>query len=102
VIEPRDDRADVFAKPETLLTHDDRFDHDPVVPPLYQSSLFTFSTFEEIAGIFAGQRKRPIYSRGDNPPFRNSRRKLQRSKARRRRAPFPRAWAQSAPRFWPS
>jgi cystathionine beta-lyase/cystathionine gamma-synthase len=67
VIDPGDDRALVFAKAETLLTHDDRFERDPVVPPLYQSSLFTFSTFEEMAGAFAGERKRPIYSRGDNP-----------------------------------
>ncbi len=67
MIDPGDDRALVFAKAETLLTHDDRFERDPVVPPLYQSSLFTFSTFEEMAGAFAGERKRPIYSRGDNP-----------------------------------
>jgi cystathionine beta-lyase/cystathionine gamma-synthase len=67
VTTPQDDRALVFAKAETLLTHDDRFDRNPVVPPLYQSSLFTFSTFEEMAGAFAGECRRPIYSRGDNP-----------------------------------
>jgi cystathionine beta-lyase/cystathionine gamma-synthase len=67
VIEPHPDRGLVFAKAETLLTHDDRFDRDPVVPPVYQSSLFTFSTFEEMSSAFAGDCRRPIYSRGDNP-----------------------------------
>lgn len=67
MIAPDRDRAVVFAKAETLLTHDDRFDRDPVVPPIYQSSLFTFASFEEMAEAFAGERRRPIYSRGDNP-----------------------------------
>lgn len=38
-----------------------------VSPPIFQTSLFTFSSYEEIAGAFSGRSKRYIYSRGDNP-----------------------------------
>ena len=37
------------------------------MPPIYQTSLFTFDSYAEMADTFAGRRKQPIYSRGDNP-----------------------------------
>jgi cystathionine beta-lyase/cystathionine gamma-synthase len=76
VIEPLSDRAAVFAKAETVLAHDDRFENDPVVPPIYQSSLFTFASFEEMSDVFAGNRRRPVYSRGDNPTVQEFERKV--------------------------
>lgn len=51
----------------TLLAHDDPFPGGAVVPPIYQTSLFTFANYAEMADTFAGRRRQPIYSRGDNP-----------------------------------
>jgi len=38
-----------------------------VVPPIAQTSLFTFASYEAMAARFAGETSGPIYSRGDNP-----------------------------------
>ena len=51
----------------TLLAHDEPFPGGAVVPPIYQTSLFTFANYAEMADTFAGRRRQPIYSRGDNP-----------------------------------
>ncbi len=61
------DRAQILARATTLLSHDGNLPHDPVVPPIYQTSLFTFRTYAEMEDAFAGKIRRPIYSRGDNP-----------------------------------
>lgn len=58
---------DYLAQAATLLAHDDPFPGGAVVPPIYQTSLFTFASYAEMADTFAGRRKQPIYSRGDNP-----------------------------------
>ena len=50
----------------TILAHDEAFSNGAVVPPIYQTSLFTFANYAEMADTFAGRRKQPIYSRGDN------------------------------------
>ncbi|MGF1475994.1 MAG: PLP-dependent transferase [Geminicoccaceae bacterium] len=50
----------------TLLAHDP-LERGPVVPPIVQSSLFTFASVEQMTRVFAGEDRRPIYSRGDNP-----------------------------------
>ena len=39
----------------------------PVVPPIVQTSLFTFASYQELEDAMAGRVRRPIYSRGDNP-----------------------------------
>ncbi|MBN9236188.1 MULTISPECIES: PLP-dependent transferase [Phyllobacteriaceae] len=59
--------TDYIAEAATLLAHDDAFDSGAVVPPIYQTSLFTFGSYAEMADTFAGKRRQPIYSRGDNP-----------------------------------
>lgn len=51
---------------DTLLAHD-QLDAGPVVPPIVQSSLFTFDSVDQMKRVFAGEERRPIYSRGDNP-----------------------------------
>lgn len=39
-------------------------------PPIYQASLFTFDTFEQMQDRFAERNDHPIYSRVDNPTVR--------------------------------
>lgn len=58
---------DALAEAATLLAHDDPFPGGAVVPPIYQTSLFTFANYAEMADTFAGRRRQAIYSRGDNP-----------------------------------
>jgi len=64
---PGADRAAILERAATLLAHDEDLPFDPVVPPIYQTSLFTFRSYAEMADAFAGKVSRPIYSRGDNP-----------------------------------
>lgn len=58
---------DYLAEAASLLAHDEPFPGGAVVPPIYQTSLFTFASYQEMAETFAGKRRQPIYSRGDNP-----------------------------------
>ena len=60
-------REKILARAATLLAHDGDLPHDPVVPPIYQTSLFTFRSYADMADAFAGRTRRPMYSRGDNP-----------------------------------
>ena len=50
-----------------IVNQDDPHAYDAVVPPIVQSSLFTFPSFEELEATFKGLKVRPIYSRGLNP-----------------------------------
>jgi cystathionine beta-lyase/cystathionine gamma-synthase len=54
----------------TVVAHDERHYGDAVVPPIFQTSLFTFPTYEEMAATFSGKLARPTYSRGLNPTVR--------------------------------
>jgi cystathionine beta-lyase/cystathionine gamma-synthase len=60
-------RAKRLAEVATLLAHDENLPLDPVVPPIYQTSLFTFRSYQDMEEAFSGQVRRPVYSRGDNP-----------------------------------
>lgn len=54
----------------TILTHDKkdgRKYHGAVVPPIFQNSLFTFDSWEDIDEAFSNRTTTPIYSRGINP-----------------------------------
>ncbi|HEY5818764.1 MAG TPA: PLP-dependent transferase [Mesorhizobium sp.] len=64
---PTDFDRDYVAEAATLLAHDNPFPGGAVVPPIYQTSLFTFASYAEMADTFAGRSKQPIYSRGNNP-----------------------------------
>lgn len=57
----------MVVRPDTVVAHDEGFPAGAVVPPIFQTSLFTFASYEELAAVFAAPRKRPIYTRGDNP-----------------------------------
>ncbi len=65
--------ADSTSSQATLLAHDElelfafAGGGGPVVPPIHQSSLFTFDSVASMEAVFAGERHQPIYSRGDNP-----------------------------------
>lgn len=50
-----------------ILTDDAPHLHDPVVGPIYQTSLFTFKDFAEMQKTFAGEGQGYIYSRVGNP-----------------------------------
>ena len=53
-----------------IVAHDGVHFGDAVVPPIFQTSLFTFSSYAEMAATFSGRTTRPIYSRGLNPTVR--------------------------------
>jgi len=53
--------------PSTIVAHDEDFPGGAVVPPIFQTSLFTFGSYQELEDAMAGRSRRPIYSRGDNP-----------------------------------
>jgi cystathionine beta-lyase/cystathionine gamma-synthase len=53
--------------PSTIVVHDEAFPAGAVVPPIFQTSLFTFGSYQELEDAMAGRVPRPIYSRGDNP-----------------------------------
>ncbi len=52
---------------ETIVAHDAVFPWGAVAPPIYQTSLFTFSSVEAMVERFSGKTDDPIYSRADNP-----------------------------------
>jgi cystathionine beta-lyase/cystathionine gamma-synthase len=64
---------DVVNAEATRLAHDDLSGFafagggGPIVPPIFQSSLFTFDSVASMEAVFAAERHQPIYSRGDNP-----------------------------------
>ena len=62
----------------TLLAHDDLTGHGPIVPPIHQTSLFAFASYDEMVRTFAGGVRQPIYSRGDNPTVQLFERKVAR------------------------
>ncbi len=57
-------------QPATLLAHDPEQPFGAVVPPIVQTSLFTFPDYDTMAERFRGEGRRAIYSRVDNPTVR--------------------------------
>jgi len=53
-----------------LVAHDEMNEFDAVVPPIVQTSLFTFSSYREMLETYRGERTRPVYTRGLNPTVR--------------------------------
>jgi len=52
------------------VAHDARHYADAVVPPIFQTSLFTFSDYDDMIASYRGEKVRPIYTRGLNPTVR--------------------------------
>ena len=53
-----------------LVTHDETHAFSAVAPPIVQTSLFTFKSYDEMVAAYRGEIERPIYSRGLNPTVR--------------------------------
>lgn len=59
-----------------IVAHDEESVLNAVVPPIMQTSLFTFSDYDEMVAAYRGEITRPIYSRGLNPTVRAFEEKL--------------------------
>lgn len=53
-----------------IVAHDDPHEFDAVVPPIVQTSLFTFSSYSHAEKVFRGEEKHYAYTRGNNPTIR--------------------------------
>ena len=61
---------DPVAYASLVVAHDGDHAFEAVVPPIVQTSLFTFSSFDDMAKTYAGERQRMVYSRVTNPTVR--------------------------------
>ncbi|HVM83508.1 MAG TPA: PLP-dependent transferase, partial [Candidatus Binatia bacterium] len=61
---------DAFDAASLAVVHDEANAYDAVVPPIVQTSLFTFSSYAEMEETYKGLKNRPTYSRGLNPTVR--------------------------------
>lgn len=52
---------------QTLLVNDEHYSKGAVAPPIYQTSLFSFDTYEQLESFYRGEIKHAIYSRVGNP-----------------------------------
>ena len=52
---------------DTVLVRDERHSEGSVAPPIYQTSLFAFESYQSMVDRFRGTSSRPLYSRVDNP-----------------------------------
>ncbi len=64
------DGADPFDLASLIVAHDEANAFEAVVPPIVQTSLFTFSSYDEMVAAYRGEIVRPIYTRGLNPTVR--------------------------------
>ncbi len=64
------DADDLFDLASLVVAHDEANAFDAVVPPIVQTSLFTFSSYAEMEATYRGLKVRPTYSRGLNPTVR--------------------------------
>lgn len=53
-----------------IVAHDEGNAYDAVVPPIVQTSLFTFTDYDDMVSSYRGEKVRPIYTRGLNPTVR--------------------------------
>jgi cystathionine beta-lyase/cystathionine gamma-synthase len=68
--------ADAIAQASLIVCDDAAHEHDPVVGPIYQTSLFTFESFKDMQQAFAGERKGYVYSRVGNPTVHDFERRI--------------------------
>jgi len=63
-----DSREQALTRAQRLVAHDEvSHPFEAVVPPITQSSLFTFATVAQMSDTFAGKASRNVYSRTTNP-----------------------------------
>src|SRR5438046_1484841 len=68
--------VEAIAQASLIVCGDAAHEHDPVVGPIYQTSLFTFDSFKEMERAFAGERKGYVYSRVGNPTVHDFERRI--------------------------
>jgi cystathionine beta-lyase/cystathionine gamma-synthase len=68
--------AEAIAQASLIVCDDAAHEYDPVVGPIYQTSLFTFHSFKEMERAFAGERKGYVYSRVGNPTVHDFERRI--------------------------
>jgi cystathionine beta-lyase/cystathionine gamma-synthase len=61
------EKKDLPLSEDTLLVHDQRYSQGAVAPPVYQTSIFTFDSYQSMVERFGGDSSQPVYSRVDNP-----------------------------------
>src|SRR3954470_18710640 len=64
------DGDEIFDLASLAVAHDEANAFDAVVPPIVQTSLFTFSSYDEMLATYRGEKVRPTYTRGLNPTVR--------------------------------
>jgi cystathionine beta-lyase/cystathionine gamma-synthase len=64
------DADKAIARAQLIVAHDGDIAFNAVVPPIVQSSLFSFSSVAEMSETFRGERKAWVYSRTTNPTVR--------------------------------
>ncbi len=62
--------SDPLSRAALIVAHDGANAFDAVVPPIVQTSLFTFASYDEMLATYRGEQMRPIYTRGLNPTVR--------------------------------
>ncbi|MGO4439444.1 PLP-dependent transferase [Rhizobium sp. RAF56] len=62
--------SDPFDLASLIVAHDEGNAFEAVVPPIVQTSLFTFSDYDDMIASYRGEKVRPIYTRGLNPTVR--------------------------------
>jgi cystathionine beta-lyase/cystathionine gamma-synthase len=65
------EEVDPLDRVRLIVAHDETNAYDAVVPPIAQTSLFTFSSYDEMNQTYKGLKSRPTYSRGLNPTVRH-------------------------------
>lgn len=68
--------AEPFDFASLIVAHDEGNAFEAVVPPIVQTSLFTFPNYDEMVASYRGEKVRPIYTRGLNPTVRAFEEKL--------------------------
>ncbi|WP_083271896.1 trans-sulfuration enzyme family protein [Alteromonas lipolytica] len=64
---------DICCGPEPLVAHTDS---QPVSQPIHQTSLFSYSSFENLCTALANEYSMPVYTRGRNPSVTSVEKKL--------------------------
>jgi cystathionine beta-lyase/cystathionine gamma-synthase len=62
--------SEPFDLASLIVAHDEGHAFDAVVPPIVQTSLFTFANYDDMIASYRGEKVRPIYTRGLNPTVR--------------------------------
>lgn len=68
--------AEALAEAARIVCDDAPHEHDPVVNPIYQTSLFTFKDYDTMRRAFAGERQGYVYSRVGNPTVHDFERRI--------------------------